>query len=182
MKNGTMKRKNRKKMWRDRRKAGSGLLLFVSIIVLVIVGLFRKEADLDRFGPYPVERIVDGDTFIATIDGKSEKIRLIGVDAPESVHPDQRRNTEEGKEVSKYVKNLLENRGVYLEYDVSMEDQYDRVLAYVYLEDGKTMLNELLLEEGYAAVMTVQPNSRYADHFYELQKKSQEEKKGIWGN
>lgn len=177
-----MKRKNRKKMWRDRRKAGSGLLLLVSIIILVIVGLFREEADPDRFGPYSVERIVDGDTFIAIIDGKSEKIRLLGVDAPESVHPDQRRNTEKGEEVSEYVRSLLKNKRVYLEYDVSMADQYDRVLAYVYLEDGKTMLNELLLEEGYAAVMTVQPNNRYTDHFYELQKKAQEEKKGIWEN
>jgi len=175
-----MKRKSQKKMWRDRRK--TSLLLFVSIIVLVIVELFRKEAAPDRFGPYPVERVVDGDTFIASIDGKSEKIRLIGVDAPESVHPDQRRNTAEGEEVSKYIRSLLENKRVYLEYDVSITDQYDRVLAYVYLEDGNTMLNELLLEEGYAAVMTVQPNSRYADHFYEVQRKAREEKKGIWEN
>lgn len=168
-------------MWRDRR-AGYGLLLFVSIIILVIVGLFREEEAPNVFGPYLVERVVDGDTFIAIIDGKSEKIRLLGVDAPESVHPDQRRNTEAGKEVSEYVKNLLKNKRIYLEYDVSIVDQYDRVLAYVYLEDGKTMLNEFLLEEGYAAVMTVQPNNRYTDHFYELQKKAQEEKKGIWEN
>ena len=167
-------------MWRDRRKVS--LLFFVSIIVLVIIGLFRKETAPDCFGPYPVERVVDGDTFIVSIDGKSEKIRLIGVDAPESVHPDQRRNTAEGEEVSEYVRSLLENKRVYLEYDVSLTDQYNRVLAYVYLEGGKTMLNELLLEKGYATVMTVQPNSRYADNFYEIQRKAREEKKGIWGN
>ena len=69
-----------------------------------------------------------------------------------------------------------------MEYDVSVTDRYDRVLAYVYLEDGKTMLNELLLEEGHAAVMTVQPNSRYADNFYELQRTAREKKKGIWRN
>lgn len=167
-------------MWRDRRKVS--LLFFVSIIVLVIIGLFRKETAPDCLGPYPVERVVDGDTFIVSIDGKPEKIRLIGVDTPESVHPDQRRNTADGEEVSEYVRGVLENKRVYLEYDISLTDQYNRVLAYVYLEDRKTMLNELLLEEGYAVVMTVQPNSRYADNFYEIQRKAREEKKGIWGN
>ena len=161
-------------------------MFFVGIIVLVIVGLFWKEADPDpdRFGPYPVEWIVDGDTFIATIDGKSEKIRLIGVDAPESVHPEQSRNTEEGKIASEYLGGILadQDQEIYLEYDVSRRDQYNRVLAYVYLQDEKTMVNELLLEEGYAAVMTVQPNSRYTDDFYELQRTAREEKKGIWRN
>ena len=167
-------------MWRGKQKAK--LLFFIGMILLALSVLFRQEAAPDRFGPYPVERIVDGDTIIAAIDGKPEKIRLIGVDAPESVHPDQSRNTEEGKEASEYVRSLLENRKVYLEYDVSVTDRYDRVLAYVYLEDGKTMPNELLLEEGHAAVMTVQPNSRYADNFYELQRTAREKKKGIWRN
>ena len=69
----------------------------------------------------------------------------------------------------------------YLEYDVSSEDQYGRMLAYVYLDDGETMIERILLSEGLASIMTVQPNSKYADEFYNIQKKAREEGKGFWG-
>lgn len=176
-----MKNKRKPKMRRGRYT--TRLLFFFVLILLGMTGLFRQESAPERFGPYAVERVIDGDTIVADVDGRSETIRLIGVDAPESVHPDRSRNTAEGKKAAEYVRSLLEDqRKIYIEYDASERDRYHRVLAYVYLQDGKTMLNEHLLKEGYAAVMTVQPNTRYADDFYKLQRKAREEKKGIWSS
>lgn len=130
---------------------------------------------------YDVVRVVDGDTIIVSIEGAEVKVRLIGIDAPESVHPDEEKNSDEGKEVSEWLTELLADAKVYLEYDVSVEDDYGRTLAYVYLDDGTTMINRLLLEKGFAVTMTVQPNSKYADEFYDLQSEAREAGNGFWG-
>ena len=63
---------------------------------------------------------------------------------------------------SDYTKSLIEDKTVYLEYDASTEDKYGRLLAYVYLSDGR-MLQEILLSEGYANLMTIQPNVKYVE-------------------
>ncbi|CCQ94867.1 Micrococcal nuclease-like nuclease [[Clostridium] ultunense Esp] len=123
-----------------------------------------------------VKRVVDGDTF-ETATG--EKVRLIGVDTPESVKPDSPVEPY-GKEASHFTKKKLEGKKVRLEYDVSLKDKYGRTLAYVYLPDG-TFYNELLLAEGYAQVLTVPPNVKYADHFLEVERKAREAGKGLWG-
>lgn len=128
-------------------------------------------------------RAKDGDTYVVKSEnGEEATVRLIGVDTPESVAPESygKENTEEGKEVSDIVKDKLhEGDTVYLEFDVSSEDKYGRMLAYVYLEDG-TMMQDWLLENGYAKTMTIQPNSKYAEHFAEIQHKAAENKVGLW--
>jgi micrococcal nuclease len=125
-----------------------------------------------------VTRVVDGDTIVIQIDGIEEKVRLIGVDTPESVHPDESRNVEYGKIASDYTEQMLLNREVEIELDVGERDRYGRILAYVYL-DGK-MFNELLLAEGHAKVSTVPPNVKYADRFVAIQNQARESKKGVW--
>lgn len=113
-----MKNKRKPKMRRGRYT--TRLLFFFVLILLGMTGLFRQESAPERFGPYAVERVIDGDTIVADVDGRSETIRLIGVDAPESVHPDRSRNTAEGKKAAEYVRSLLEDkRKIYIEYDVS---------------------------------------------------------------
>ena len=133
------------------------------------------------YGPYTVMRIVDGDTIVVDIDGEDTKVRFIGVDTPESVSPDESKNTQEGIEASEWTKELLSDVSVYLEYDVSQYDKYNRTLAYVYLDDGVTMVQRLLLENGIAQIMTIQPNSKYADEFYQLQVSARESQIGFWG-
>lgn len=68
---------------------------------------------------------------------------------------------------------------VYVEYDVSPTDKYGRTLAYVYFEDG-TMVQDWLLENGYANTATYPPNVKYADHFAELAHMAAEQKVGLW--
>jgi len=126
-----------------------------------------------------VLRIVDGDTFVCRFpDGKEEKIRLIGVNTPETSH--QKKGVEYyGKEAKEFTKNTLSGKRVKLELDMQPRDRYGRLLAYVYLEDG-TMLNALLVQEGYAQVMTVPPNVKYHDMFLKLQREAREQGKGLW--
>lgn len=107
--------------------------------------------------PSPVVRVVDGDTIIVQYEGVEERVRLIGIDTPESVHPDRSKNTEAGVTASDYVKVLLADKSVYLEFDKQKRDRYGRLLAYVYLANG-TFINAHLLEMGYANITTFKPN------------------------
>lgn len=138
------------------------------------------DRDMSEFsGPYDVVRVVDGDTAILNINGEEKRCRFIGIDTPESVHPDAERNTEEGKTASDYTKELLSGQQVYLEYDLAPQDQYGRELVYLYLKDGQ-MIQEILLKNGLAVTMTIQPNSKYANYFAALQAEAREAGTGFW--
>lgn len=152
-----------------------------------VVSFFGKEDDepADRvekilYGPYQVLRVIDGDTLLLDMDGEEKRVRLIGVDTPESVNPDESKNSKEGKIASQFTKDLMTDAPVFLEYDVQREDDYGRTLAYVYTDRGKTMLQDLLLEAGMATTMTIQPNSKYADRFYKKMVEARENNAGFW--
>ncbi|MCX7746035.1 MAG: thermonuclease family protein [Clostridia bacterium] len=123
-----------------------------------------------------VTRVIDGDTF--EIEG-GRSVRLIGVDTPESVHPDQSKNTEFGKIASAFTKEKLGGKTVYLEKDVSDKDKYGRLLRYVYLEDN-TFFNEYLIKEGMANPATFPPDVKYTDLFVKAQQYAKSNNKGLW--
>ena len=127
---------------------------------------------------HTVTKVADGDTFTVA---SGEKIRLIGVDTPESVHPDKTKNTEFGKVVSDFTREQLLDKMVRLEFDVSKTDRYDRILAYVYLEDG-TFLNLHLVEIGYAKVMTIPPNVKHSSDFIKAEQQAKDSELGIWAD
>jgi micrococcal nuclease len=124
-----------------------------------------------------VTRVVDGDTIdISTsVEGRS-RVRLIGVDTPEVHFGTQ----PYGPEASAFARRELEGEEVGLELDVQNIDPYGRLLAYVYLPDGQ-MLNETLVEEGYAQVATFPPNVKYQDRFLQAQREAREANRGLWG-
>lgn len=129
-----------------------------------------------------VVRVKDGDTYVLKINGEETTVRLIGVDNPESVAPADysKENTSEGKAISEIVKQKIQSGDILcVEYDVSKTDKYGRTLAYLYFENG-LMVQEWLLENGYARVMTVQPNSKYSERFAEIQHQAAENKVGLW--
>lgn len=126
---------------------------------------------------HEVTKVIDGDTF--WIDDK-EKVRLIGVDAPESRNTGRKKVGYYGKEAKAFLKNYLMGKRVELQYDVTRTDRYQRTLAYVYLEDG-TFLNAELVRLGYATVYTVPPNVKYADLFLDMQREARENNRGLWG-
>ena len=152
------------------------LLIFGAYIGIISIDELNLPAE--QSDAYTVVRVVDGDTIIVDMDGVKERIRFIGLDTPESVHPDEEHNVEYGEIAAAFTAEQLEGKTVTLEFDVEKRDQYDRLLAYVYL-DGK-MFNKTLLEEGHAKVTTYPPNVRYVDNFTALQKQAREAGKGIW--
>jgi micrococcal nuclease len=125
-----------------------------------------------------VERVVDGDTFVAAVAGRSERIRLIGVDTPETVDPD-RPVQPYGREASSFAKRMLSDRTVRLEGDVEPRDRYGRLLAYVWLPDG-TFWNALLAAEGYARLITIPPDVSYAGLFRDLVEEARAANRGLW--
>lgn len=170
------------------------LIALIILIPGIIAGTVKKEEIFEALGietktsvqtsqaidgQYEVVSVTDGDTFEINYNGTKTKVRLIGVDTPESVHPNSKKNNEYGEEASKYTKSLLEGKTVKLEFDVSPKDKYGRLLAYVYLENGE-MLNEELLKEGYAQVATYPPNVKYVENFKAIQKEARENKVGFW--
>jgi micrococcal nuclease len=117
-----------------------------------------------------VLRIIDGDTLKINYHGRNESIRLIGINTPE-------RNEEKGKQATTFVKSFLRpGSKIEIEFDFQKRDRYGRLLGYVYV-DGE-MLNEELIEAGYANVMTVLPNVKYQWRF--LFKKAKRIKQKLW--
>jgi len=127
-------------------------------------------------------RVVDGDTIVVNINNEECKVRLIGINTPESVASKEyldatgKENTEEGKEASEWLKEYLSNtEKVFLQKDISDTDKYDRKLRYVWLEipnDERDineiqtkMLNGILLDKGIAEVAIYKPDTMYADEF-----------------
>lgn len=127
--------------------------------------------------PVTITRVVDGDTvdISPSVEGFA-RVRLIGVDTPE-VHFGQQPY---GAEASAFARERLEGEEVILELDVQKRDPYGRLLAYVYLPDGR-MFNEVLAREGYAQVATFPPNVEYVELFEEAQREAREEGRGLWG-
>ncbi|HAA90521.1 MAG: Nuclease (SNase domain protein) [Thermoanaerobacterales bacterium 50_218] len=163
-------------------------LTFV-LLLFVAAGALLSGCGREGFFPAVVTKVVDGDTVYVEFNGREEKVRLIGVDTPETKHPEIRKEPF-GEEASLYTKQKLLGRRVYLELDLQKRDRYGRLLAYVWLvlpdsfseeEVREKMFNAHLLLEGYAQVMTVPPNVRYAEFFREFQEEARETGKGLWG-
>jgi micrococcal nuclease len=149
------------------------LLLFAFFLSLLV----GCSSEVDSL--YEVTKVVDGDTIKVKINGQEETIRLLLIDTPETVHPNKPVQPF-GPEASAFVKELLEDKKVKVELGISERDKYGRLLAYVYTESGE-MVNELLLAEGLARVAYIyEPNTKYIDEFYAIQKKAQKQNVGIW--
>jgi len=131
---------------------------------------------------YSVVRVIDGDTVDILYNGKTERIRLIGVDTPETVDP--RKPVQcFGKEASAKLTSLLASKQVVLEIDATQgeRDAYGRMLAYLFLPDG-THVNLALLEQGYAHEYTYRTPYKYQSSFKEAASQAREAKLGLWAD
>jgi micrococcal nuclease len=120
-----------------------------------------------------VTRVVDGDTL--AVGG--ERVRLIGVDTPETVRPGSPVECF-GRAASAFTERLVEGRRVRLEFDVERRDRYGRLLAYVHR--AGQMVNATLVREGYATPSAVPPNVRHAERFAALARRARQERRGRW--
>lgn len=169
--------------------AAGGLIVIVLLLLLWIeLWMPRRPYSTNpQLEAVELVRVVDGDTIIVKYNNEEVRVRLLTVNCEESVHPDAERNNAEGEAASAFTKEYLADYPIlYLQFDEAMYDRYDRLLAYVWLEDEVSldskkdvkqyMFNAILLEQGYAETVVYEPNHRYAEWFYEIE---EEAKKNI---
>jgi micrococcal nuclease len=131
-------------------------------------------------GQYKVVRVVDGDTIVIKYNGKYEKVRLLCVNTPESVHPDKKQNIPMGKVASRYTQKKLTSKYVNLEFEIKkLRGNYGRLLAYVFV-DGQN-LNLDLVRQGLSPYYTKYGKSeKYDAEFRAVEKQARKEKLNIW--
>ena len=139
------------------------------------------EAAVSRDGANAtVVRVVDGDTVQVDIDGQREKLRLIGIDTPETVKPDTPVQCY-GPEASAFTKQLLpEGTAVRIERDVEARDDYGRLLGYVYRADDGLFVNLEIVAQGYASLLTFPPNVAHVDEFVAAARAAERANLGLW--
>ena len=109
---------------------------------------------------------------------RAEKLRLIGVDTPETVHPNKPTECY-GPEASAFTTRCLLAAAVYVELDQEQRDKYDRLLGYIRLDSGE-MFNRTLLVEGYAIEKHYHPNTRYQSNFQAAEAEARTAGRGLW--
>ncbi|MGN1402182.1 MAG: thermonuclease family protein [Bacillus sp. (in: firmicutes)] len=165
-----------------------GTILLLSALLAgcgALVNDLPEEERAAQFGmdKVTVGRVVDGDTFV---DSAGRKIRLIGINTPESTN----RIEDYGQEASEYAKTKLTGKQVWLQRDVSNKDKYGRLLRFVWMEvpeDDENeeevmqkMFNADLVINGYAEPSTYTPDVKWSDLFRNLAKDAREQEKGLW--
>ena len=127
-----------------------------------------------------VVRIVDGDTIDVKVGGHRERVRLIGIDTPETKKP----NTPVqcfGPEATKFTTSLLPTGALlHLERDVVARDDYGRLLAYIYLASDGTFVNLKIIRQGYARPLTIPPNVAHTGQFVDAARAAAADNIGLW--
>lgn len=179
------------------RPRTSTLLLALVAVLVVAAGAFAAWLSFGQTSPAAgafeearIVRVVDGDTLVVNVGGKDEKLRLIGIDAPESVSADAAANVPEGELASAYLEDLVKpGQTVYLQKDTSDTDKYGRLLRYVWLEqphdpitldDVRTkMVNGILVADGFAQAKRYKPDVAYAEQLEKLQSEAVSQRNGV---
>jgi len=146
------------------------LLLPMLLLIVFLSGFSAPPQDT-----FLVERVVDGDT-IKLANG--ERVRYLGIDTPETKHPTKPVQYF-GPEAYQANKKLVQGKIVRLEFDGQKKDKYDRLLAYVYVDD--IFVNAWLVKNGFAKVLTYPPNVKKTASLLKLQQKAKEAGIGLWG-
>lgn len=167
------------------------LLSFLALILAAAGHLYGWQIPFGRDYDYSnilVTRAVDGDTLLLE---NNERVRLIGIDTPEmhessKLERDAQRSGQDeaaikqlGRQSYEFTRKLVEGKRVRLEFDAERFDKYKRLLAYVYLEDG-TFVNAEIVKQGYASLLTIPPDVKYAELFKKLYREARENKRGLW--
>ncbi len=207
--NSKQLRRKVEKNSRKIKKSGSSRSVVLSLVCIILVGLggiynYQKRSDIsertntsqadvyDDYEKAQLVRVVDGDTVIVKLSGDRIRIRMIGIDTPESVAEDEKRNNEYGVMASDHTKELLSNvEYLYLTFGPEREDQYGRTLAYVWLSEPTAdqvnlisepvdMLNYIILRDGYGYHVEYKPNVEYADFFTDTVDNAKKNSTGLW--
>ena len=154
-------------------------VVLVGLLVWARVG--RVTSQSTKPGMAQVSSVADGDTIDVTLDGHTERVRLLGIDTPETVDP-RRPVGCFGPEASHETKALLPpGTWVRLERDVELRDRYGRLLASVTRMPDKLVVNRHLLAGGFADTLRIGPNKAYLADFAAARNQARAQKLGAWG-
>jgi len=162
-------------------RSGARVLLVAAVVLAVTIQLSNDSRCTSSYEAldeaiYQVERVVDGDTLLLT---NRARIRLIGVDTPETVRPNSRVQPW-GPEAAEFTRKFVAKGEVRLQFDRERVDDYDRFLAYVWV--GNQMLNEELIRTGLGKAVTRFPYSySMKKRFLRAQQKAKQAARGLWG-
>lgn len=139
-----------------------------------------------------VSSVVDGDTIRVIYRGKKQLVRLTGIDTPEERFNEKAERDAKrlgvdvnlilvlGRRAARFSRSLVRKKGtVFLEFDEKKRDEHGRILAYVWLPDGR-MLNEVIVSEGYGKAYEIPPNLKYRERFQMAQEDARAKRRGIW--
>jgi micrococcal nuclease len=124
--------------------------------------------------------VVDGDTVVVSLGGRHERVRLIGIDTPESVKPGTPVQCFAIEASTRTHQLLPKGTGVRLERDVELRDHFRRLLAYVYRETDGLFVNAALAREGYALPYTFPPNVTHAEELAAAAADARAGRRGLW--
>lgn len=137
----------------------------------------------DEPGRAIVVAVIDGDTIDVETGGRNERVRLIGIDTPETMHPDRPIECY-GPEASAFTTAFLPpGTVVRIERDIVGRDDYGRLLGYVHRIDadgGTTFVNLEIVRQGFARPLTFEPNSTYAAAFTDAAREAEADDLGLW--
>ena len=150
----------------------------VSHVPVTDSGLSYPQQNTSRDTAYPVLKVIDGDTIKIEYGGKSETVTLIGVDTPETVHPNKPVEPF-GPEASSFLENMLKGESVYLRFGNDERGKYGRLLAYVYHAPDAMFVNLEIVRQGYGRSYRQFPH-KHLEIFNNFEKKAREVRKGLW--
>jgi len=156
--------------------------LRVTKILISLVTLLATPPAIANAGHFKVLRVVDGDTIVINYQGKTEKVRLLCVNTPESVHPDKKQNVPMGKVASSYTEMRLAGKHIDLEFEGDrIRGNYNRLLAYVFIDGANFNLD--LVRKGLSPYYTKYGHSHsYDSDFKTAEKLARKEGLHIWGD
>ena len=175
---------------RPRQRYGRGGWLGTTALLVLVAVIFLRDGPVQP-GPAPrsgadppraalarVLRVIDGDTIEVALGGRSEDVRYIGIDTPETVKPGTPVQCF-GPRAHQLNQRLVGGRRVRLVFGAERRDVYHRLLAYVYT--GGRFVNAVLVRRGYARTLTIAPNDSHAGLFHRLARRAGRAGRGLWG-
>ena len=150
----------------------------VSHVPITDSGLYYPQQNTSRDTAYRVLKVIDGDTIKIDFKGKSETVRLIGVDTPETVHPNKPVEPF-GPEASSFLKNMLKGESVYLRFGEEKRGKYGSLLAYIYRAPDAIFVNLEIVRQGYERSYRQFPR-KHLEIFNNYEKIAREVGKGLW--
>ena len=131
-------------------------------------------------GTATVVSIIDGDTVVVDLDGTHERVRLLGIDTPETVHPTRPVECY-GQESTQRITELIPpGTELRLERDVEGRDHYGRLLLYLYRADDDLFVNEAMVAEGFAATLHIDPNGAHRIALVQAEQDARAQGVGLW--